>query len=301
MRILITGARGFVGHHLINLLQTKTDAIVIKALRGGAGGKNSRNFDLLEPEQWSKDLLTNIDVVVHLAAFVHKKVKNDNSLKILNSTNVNGSRELIDRCIQAGVKRFVFLSSIGVNGRCNNAHAINEESPLSPNSPYAESKLAIENYLRNPAVSSSLESVVIRPPMVYGDSAPGNLKLLKRLVSSGVPLPFAEIRNEKSFISVENLAEVLLLCIYHPNAANEIFTVADDERVSTEDLVRSLANTAHSQARLFQLPISFIRSTLSVIGQGRLYSQLFESLTVDNRKAKALLGWQPKASSFTDN
>lgn len=301
INILVTGSQGFIGRYLVDKLKKNPNFSITEAVRllneNATNDRKTFQLDLSEPDSITSDKLKGFDVVVHLAALVHGASKRTNKEELLK-INVGGTRRLIDESIRAGVKHFIFLSSIGVNGQTSSTAGFTEESICNPNSDYAMSKMIIEDYLRQVSSTANIFHTIIRPPLVYGENAPGNLKLLKKLIQLGVPLPLRQLGNAKSFVSVDNLCDALSLSINRPEAFNKTFLIADDETYSTGDIAIILGQNIGRSARLFSFPKPLIKIALRSIGCGRIYTQLFDSLIVDNSEIKETLCWSPKRSSL---
>jgi nucleoside-diphosphate-sugar epimerase len=245
---------------------------------------------------WSS-ALTNQDIVIHCAARVH--IMNENSadpLAAFRAVNVEGTLNLALQAAGAGVKRFIFLSSVGVNGAETFDIPFNENNVAMPHSPYAVSKYEAELGLRLVAEQTGLEVVIIRPPLIYGAGAPGNFQSLIRWLLRGVPLPLGAIKNRRSYIALGNLVDFLVLCLDHPAAANESFLVSDGEDLSTTDLLRRMGSALGKPARLLPVPTALLKLGAAVLGKPEIAQRLCGSLQVDIGKARGLLGWTPPLS-----
>jgi nucleoside-diphosphate-sugar epimerase len=206
--------------------------------------------------------------------------------------NTDGTFRLAKEAEAAGVKRFVFLSTIGVNGDNSGLTPYREESVPSPHNAYAVSKYEAEERLAELAAESGMELVVLRAPLVYGPGNPGNFLSLLRAVSSGIPLPFAAITNRRSFLYVENLVDALETCAIHP-AAKGAFLVCDGEDLSTADLIRRIATALDVPARLFPCPLALLKIAGTLAGKAGAVRQITNSLQVDNAKIREKLNWTP--------
>jgi len=239
-----------------------------------------------------------VECVVHCAARVHV-MREDSSdpLGEFRRVNLYGTINLARQCVDAGVRRFVYLSSIGVNGLVTGPDSCFTEADIpNPHNGYAVSKWEAEKALMEIAKEYKLEVVIIRPPLIYGPDAPGNFGMLLRLVQKRIPLPFLGIRNRRSFIALDNLIDFILLCLSHPMAKNEIFLVSDDQDISTPDLVKQIAEVARLPNRSFYLPLWVLSLLMKLGGFGDREPGLIGSLRVDITKAKTLLGWSPPVS-----
>lgn len=300
MNVLITGAAGFVGRALIERLEgdgihnvkgsvRKLDSKIVDSSERVAIG------DICATTDWS-EALKGVEVVVHLAARAHV-LDASNDQAEFHRVNVEGAVNLAQQALKSGVKRLVFISSIGVNGAYTKTRAFDETSPDAPHAIYAQSKCTAEKMLRAVVQGSSMELVTIRPPLVYSADAPGNFQRLIRLVNSGVPLPFAMTHNKRSMVSLDNLTDFISLCITHPAAANELFLVSDGDDLSTKEIVTLLAEGMGRRVLLLPVPASVARICSAMLGKTSLYTQLFRSLVIDSSKARKLLGWVPLQSS----
>lgn len=294
--ILITGASGFVGATLVEQLQGKQAYSKIYTL--------SRRFDQRLSDQihqiiadrseqfFETPIPENIDVIIHLAGRAH--ILNDqsnNPLDDFRKVNVDGTLQLAKQAIDKKVKRFIFMSSIGVNGAVTFDQPFSEQITPKPHADYAVSKYEAEEALKALFIGSETELIVIRPPLVYAAHAPGNFARLLKLVSMNLPLPFAQTNNKRTFVALENLVDFIQVCINHPNAANQIFLVADQESLSTRELVEYLKQGICKKPYFIYIPQSLMKLGASCLGKSKLYEQLFESLEVDTTKAQKLLGW----------
>jgi nucleoside-diphosphate-sugar epimerase len=300
MNVLVTGATGFLGRALIDRLSKAAIHHVkgsVRKLGNEAVGSNHTVAvgDLSVATDWN-EALKGVEVVVHLAARAHVLDAGDDQSEF-NRVNVEGALNLAEQALKSGVKRFVFISSIGVNGAYTEGCGFDELSPNAPHAIYAESKRKAEELLWELVSGSSMELVIIRPPLVYAAHAPGNFQRLLKLVASGIPLPFAMTNNKRSMVSLGNLTEFIGLCIDHPAAANELFLISDGDDVSTKDIVELLADGMGRRAKLFPLPAPIAYVCSFMLGKTSLYTQLFRSLVIDSSKARRLLGWVPQQSS----
>lgn len=304
MNILVTGATGFIGQRLIEFLITSGHH-VIAAVRQSSSRlpeqvKQIEIGDLAEfssttlYDETLNSALAICQVVVHLAARAH--VISDtvvNRQKTFDEINVNASLKLAAMAAEQGVERFVFLSSIGVNGNQTKGTPFSEQDNPAPQEEYAVSKWRAEQALFNQTQSQTMSLVIIRPPLVYGANAPGNFGSLVKWVKRGIPLPLGAVHNQRSLIALDNLVSFIELCIASPKAADQIFVIADDEVVSTTKLLQAVASGMGRSARLLSVPVIWMSALLRFLGKPALVIRLFGSLTVNNQKAKTLLGWRP--------
>ena len=293
-RVLVTGASGFIGSHLVDHLRVRDLEVLAVAGRGAVparpGVKVLAGRDLGPDTDWT-DALAGVAVVVHVAGLAHGR--NGDDPVAMHRVNVEGSLRLAAAARDAGVRRLVFLSSIGVHGSLGGPVPITEASPLWLDGPYAESKAEAERRLAELLDGTATELVVVRPPLVYGRNAPGNPARLVRLVRSGLPLPFGAIDNRRSFLSVGNLCAALHACIVDSRAAGETFVVADRETTSTPDLLRSIARRLRRPARLFAFPRGLLRALLVPLGRAGDLDRLTADFVVDARHLEERLDFAP--------
>ena len=299
MRILVTGANGFVGSDLCHrLLQTSTHHL-FAALRRPQPRFPSVLIPL--PITDLSDLIPHlhqIDVIVHLAARVHQMQDTaTDPLDAFRAVNTAATANLAQAAAQVGVKRFIYLSSIKVNGEYTpiDQPFTAQDSP-NPQDPYGISKAEAEVQLRHIAQTTGMEVVIIRPPLVYGPGVRANFLSLMRWLDKGLPLPLGAIHNRRSLVALPNLVDLITTCLTHPAAANQTFLVSDNEDLSTTDLLRRLAKALDKPARLIPVPMPIIQSTAQIIGKPALAQRLCGSLQVDISKTQTLLGWTPPVS-----
>lgn len=294
--VLVTGASGFVGRHLVPAL-VREGWSVRRVVRSPAGVDDEVVIETIGPETDWQAALEGVDAVVHLAARVHHKHE-EHAVQLYRNVNIAGTLHLARCAATAGVRQFVFVSTVLVHGRSNDGRApFSESDILTPRGLYGMSKAAAEAGLRTLAHDNDMKISVIRPPLVYGAGAKGNFALLTRAVNLGLPLPFAAIRNHRAFLAVQNLSSFILRRLAHPDPASnfEIFLVADREQVSTPEFVTRLADASGKRLRLFGMPPSLLSTLLSVMGRQDTHDSLIGSLELDISKAIAT-GWQPQVS-----
>lgn len=294
MKFLVTGATGFIGKELLKHL----DFYDVTAIsRDKQVDHNNIKWKHLSLENlFTSDTLDDkYDVVIHLAGRAHMLNENsDDPLTEFRKVNKEITVELAKKLATNGLKRFVFVSSIGVNGATTeNQQPFTEKSVTNPHSAYALSKYEAEVELSNLAKELNFELVVIRPPLVYGANAPGNFGKLIQIVKKQLPLPFASIYNKRSYVSVRNLASFLVICATHNKAANETFLISDGLPISTTVLLQKLMQGLSKKSLLLPLPKSLIYFLLRIMGKKSMAVQLLDNLEVDNLKSRTLLGWSP--------
>jgi nucleoside-diphosphate-sugar epimerase len=301
MRVLVSGSTGFVGKALILAILFRGHH-PDEAVRRAKEKTNDRVSTFVVENidgrtNWSK-ALESAEAVIHLAARVHvMRESADDPLAEFRRVNTEGTLNLARQAAEAGVRRFIFLSTIGVNGNSTlHGKVFAPTQPPSPHDPYSMSKYEAEIGLPFIARSTGMEVVIIRPAMVYGANAPGNFGKLTRLVAKSLPLPLGSINNLRSFVGIDNLVDFIVKCLEHPAAANETFLVSDGEDLSTPDLIRRMARAMNRPARLFSVPPGLLEITAALLGKSDLVRRLCGSLQVDISKSHALLGWKPRVS-----
>lgn len=295
MATLVTGASGFIGTRLLGEL----DRLNVKTVgRTSVLGTGSHMQITVGPDTDYGEYLAEVTRVIHCSARVH--VMNDqaaNPLDEFRTINVHATLNLAQQAARAGVKRFIYLSSIKVNGESTtNRQPFKADDPANPQDPYGQSKYEAEVALRQLAKDTGLEVVIIRPPMVYGPDVKGNMRSLMKLVSKGLPLPLGGIKNSRSLVAVDNLVSLIKVAMTHPKAANQTFLVSDGEDLSTYDLIREIAKGLNKRISLVPIPVTLLSKLLSVVGKGAIADRLFGSLQVDITKTKELLDWEPPIS-----
>ena len=295
-RILVTGATGFLGRAVVAHLGARGRK-VLAAVRGGgapAGLETAVVGDLSGATDWSA-ALRGVDAVIHCAARAHvlKEAAAD-PLAQFRAVNTAATLALARQAAAAGVRRFVFISSIGVNGAETRGRPFRHDDPPHPHSPYAVSKHEAELGLRAIAAETGLEVVVIRPPLILGPDPKGNLATLERVIGKGLPLPFGLARrNRRDLVSLDTLCDLIDAVLDHPAAAGETFLVSDGEPLSTRTLLERIAAARGLPIRLFPVPPALLALPLKLAGKGAMASQLFGDLEVDIGHTRRTLDWAP--------
>jgi len=303
-RILVTGSTGFIGRGLAAAL-LRSDYLVKGTVRSAQGNKElvesgAQVFVTGEIDEWTdwSEALDGIDVVVHLAARVHMMDDLvDDPLAEFRKVNTAGTLNLARQAAAAGVKRFVFISSIKVNGELTTLnHPFTPDDTFIPNDPYGLSKHEAEQGLLAIPEETGMEVVIIRPPLVYGPGVKANFRLLMKWVQRGVPLPLGAVHNKRSFVALDNLVSFIIHCMDHPRAANEVFLISDGEDVSTTELLQKMARAFGKRSFLLPVPVGLMTFAAGLLGKKDVADRLFGSLQVDSSKARDLLGWEPVVS-----
>ncbi|WP_296250615.1 UDP-glucose 4-epimerase family protein [Pseudomonas sp. UBA4194] len=297
--VLVTGASGFVGGALVEHLLAVGYERVIAAVRRNDASFPSGAARCLVPElaadtSW-QDALQGVDCVIHGAARVHvMKEAEADPLAAFRKVNVDGTLNLARQAAAAGVRRFIFISSVKVNGEgTENGKVYLADDVPAPEDAYGISKCEAEEGLRVLGKESGMEVVIIRPVLVYGAGVKANFRALLKLVDSGVPLPFAAARNRRSVVALDNLVDLITLCIEHPAAANQTFLASDGDALSTAELARQMAVALGKPVRQISVPIALMNLAAKALGRQVLTQRLFGSLEVSIAKNAELLGWQP--------
>jgi len=295
--VLITGAGGFIGKPL-TVRAHRDGWTVRRALRHQQDPSCVAIGQIDATTDWSI-ALKNIEVVVHLAARVHvmDSPKTD-SLEKYREVNVEGTLNLARQAISAGVRRLIYLSSIKVNGETSSASTpFSATSQPAPTDAYGISKLEAENGLRELAKHSKMDVVIIRPPLVYGPGVKGNFKTMMKVVARGLPLPLASVTtNRRSLVALDNLIDLIMTCLDHSLAANQVLLVSDGEDLSTADLLARIARAMGRHERLIPLPLWLLTAVATILGKRELTDRLCGSLQVDISQTQALLRWSPPVS-----
>ncbi len=310
MRVFLTGATGFVGKSVLkHLLSDRNSLVAIVRQRAEhlsdevewvVGDLNSL-FDIPDCGH-NHDVsifMKGIDVVLHAAARAHvlQEQEATNPLEEYRKVNRDATLALARMAAKAGVKRFVFVSSIKVNGEMTRpGHSFTPDDEYVPTDPYGLSKYEAEQGLLQIARETGMEVVIIRPPLVYGPGVKANFASMMSWMKKGIPLPFGAVHNQRSLVALDNLVDFIALCVDReksPKAANKVFLISDGEDVSTTQLLQKVAKAQNKQAWLIPVPVGLMTFVAKLLGKGDMANRLFGSLQVDSSKSRELLGWQP--------
>ncbi|WP_241970359.1 NAD-dependent epimerase/dehydratase family protein [Idiomarina seosinensis] len=291
---MLTGGSGFLGSHLSKYLRSIGTPVYTPIRGSGLRNPHQSDFFLEDLSELTTAMLADmkISVFIHCAGVAHEK---SNAAEIYNEVNTKLTKLLAERCVQAGVKRFIFISSVGVNG-CSNNYPFEARDLAAPYDAYTESKYKAERHLRNVSQGTSMDFVIIRPPLIYGPNAPGNFLKLVQLAKSPIPKPIGSIINKRSFVSVDNLSDFISLCMTHPSAGNETFLISDGCDLSTSEFLIKISKTLGKPPLLMPFPVPILKGIACLIGKQDIVEKLNVNLTVDIKKNKELLGWVPKVS-----
>lgn len=294
-KVLVTGGTGFVGGFILDSLH---DYDVTAFGRNKPISNNINHFysgNISSTTNYG-EVLSKVDIIIHSAARVH--IMDDNSAEPLTefrATNTAGTLNLAKQAAEAGVKRFIFISSIKVNGECTLLNKpFRADDDMAPQDPYGISKAEAEQGLRDIAKKTGMEVVIIRPPLVYGPSVKANFAAMMKLASLGIPLPLGGVtKNRRSLVYVDNLVDLIVTCISHPKAANQTFLVSDDDDLSTARMIKELSLALGNKGWMLPIPVKLFKFLGRITGKSAIIDRLCGSLQVDISKTKALLDWQP--------
>ncbi|MDR9425926.1 MAG: SDR family oxidoreductase [Marinobacter sp.] len=297
MNVLLTGATGFVGSRVADQIDQRSCFDLTCSVRRPGTIANGREVlvgSLSGNTDWSAALVDQ-QVVVHTAARAHiMKDEVPDPLAEYRKVNVEGTLNLARQAAKAGVSRFIYISSIKVNGeQTPQGKPFTAEDVPAPEDPYGVSKLEAETGLHEIASETGMEVVIIRPPLVYGPGVKGNFASMIKLVEKGLPLPLGAIHNKRSLVALDNLVDLIITCIDHPAAANQVFLAGDGQDVSTTELLRGVGRAMGKPARLIPVPAGMLMFGAGLLGKKAVAQRLLGSLQVDISKARNLLGWQP--------
>jgi len=294
-KIMLTGASGFVGSRLKAALAFGGGIHVVAAVREGRADADCFAVGDIGGDTDFSEALADVDTVIHAAARAHvMRDQTNDPLAEYRKVNVEGTLNLARQAVAAGVKRFIFISSIKVNGEATvNGRAFGADDKPAPEDAYGLSKLEAEQGLMDIAAETGMEVVIIRPPLVYGPGVKGNFASMIKLVEKGIPLPLGAIHNRRSLVGIDNLVDLIIRCIDHPTAANQVFLAGDGEDLSTTELLRGVGKTMGKPARLMPVPAGLLQFGATLLGKKAMAQRLLGSLQVDISKTCELLDWKP--------
>jgi len=297
VRVLVTGATGFLGGATAAALASEGCA-VLRGARTSPGtvreGEAWIGYGEIGPKTDWQEALEGVDTIVHAAGLAHLEDKA--GAERLWQVNVGGTASLAACAVARGVRRFILISSVAVNGSITAGTPFTEDSGEQPDNSYAHSKLEAETRLKEIARGTAMECVILRPPLVYGLGARGNFRRLVKLVRSGLPLPLGCATAPRSFIAIDNLTSVIGRCVEHPAAANQTFLIRDAELASTVQLIHGIAAALGRRVWTPRIPASVMRAAFYLAGREGDFRRLFEPLDIDCGKVRKLLGWSPTVS-----
>ncbi|MDB4132535.1 NAD-dependent epimerase/dehydratase family protein [Amylibacter sp.] len=300
-RLLITGSNGFLGKNLVRCLSENNKFYTsnVQRLKQSSEDNLEHTFYIKQLDgntDW-RSALRNQDVVIHTAAMVHKpkasKIPFERSK--YKTINVDGTLNLARQAAEAGVKRFIFISSIGVNGQIS-TQPFSETDEPNPTDIYSYSKLQAEIGLWKIQRETEIDIVILRPPLIYGPNAPGNFGSLVRLIQYGLPLPFGSFDSQRTLIGIDNILELINLCITNPAAKNQLFVCGDNESVSTKELIYKISSILNRRIHLFSLPSAKLVSAAKFFGKETSVKRMSYPMLIDSSKAKNILSWKVSSS-----
>ena len=295
-KVTVTGCNGFVGQALCKYLcDINYDVIgtVRDESRSTSDYKCVPVGEIDSDTDW-RPALRGQNTVVHLAGRAHiLRDRSKDSLTEFRRVNTLGTINLAQQAIEFGISRFIFISTIGVNGFVSKDNSFSERSNEEPHSPYAISKFEAELSLKKLVSNTPMELVIIRPPAIYGESAPGNFGLIIKAINKGIPLPFANINNKRSLIYLHNLTSFIEICIVNERAANRLFIVDDNEDLSTPDIINLMGSFADKNPKIIKTPIWFLRLIFGILGRKKTGHSLLSDLQLDSSYTREHLNWKP--------
>lgn len=294
MKVLVTGGTGFLGTALVKKLRSAEHQVILTTRRDENIEQGMYNLgDISSQTNWMT-LLQGCDTVIHTAGRAH--ILNDNvedALAEFRRVNHDATIKLANDAASCGVKHFIFISSIGVNGNATSGIPFSETAPARPTSDYAISKLEAEESLLKIFSGSEMAITIVRPALICGPNAPGNIQRLLKLVSRNLPLPFKYVRNKRALVSLDNVVSFIDECVVNEKSKNQLYLLADRDHPSTEEMITAFSTGMNMRKRVVYFPVTLLKIALSIVGKKNIYDQLFGNLEVDSRKSREQLQWIP--------
>ncbi len=295
VRVVVTGASGFVGQSIVKALKLADYHVVAVSRNLNVSNADISVYvpDYSSQNEWQR-LLSSNDVVIHLAARVHiMQDQAENPLEAFLAVNLHNTVSLAKAAAKVGIKRFVFVSSIKVNGEHTHSQEFSEQDAANPQDAYAVSKWEAEKALREIEKETGMQVVILRPPLIYGPNVKANFASLIKLVDKGVPLPLASINNKRSLIYLGNFVDAIITCVQHPKAAGNTYLVSDGEDISMPQLIRKIAYALNRPSRLFSFPVPIMYLIAKLAGKSSSLQRVTQSLAIDSSKIRQELNWHP--------
>ena len=297
MKVLVTAGTGFLGSALVKALRSAGHQVIFTSRRDENIDNGMYNLGEISAQTNWTTLLQGCDTVIHTAGRAHiLNDKAEDTLTEFRRVNHDATMKLAHDAISCNVKHFIFVSSIGVNGNSTSGIPFSETTPARPTSDYAISKLEAEESLLKAFTGSNMGITIVRPALICGPNAPGNIQRLLKLVSRNLPLPFKSVKNKRALASLDNVVSFICECVTNVKSKNELYLLADEGHPSTEEIITAFSTGMGMKARLVYFPKTILKIILSILGKKSIYDQLFGDLEVDSRKSREHLQWTPPVS-----
>lgn len=295
-KIAVIGANGFIGQALSTELVKRGHNINSIVRKIDTNRSFFKKIDKIDKNTNWNNLIENVKIIIYCAGIAHNKFKNKKNIKSdYEDVSIDGIKNLVEQAAPLGVQKFIFISSIGVNGK-DSFYPLTENSPYKPYNMYSNYKIKTELLLLDLSKIHEIEFLIIRPPLVYDKNAPGNFNSLIKLIETGLPLPFKSIKNKRSFVALDNIVDFIILISLSTELKKskyEIFLISDDECFSTPELIYKIAEKINKKVILFPIPVFFLKLIFVVCFKSKLIPSILNSLVIDNSKAKKKYGWKP--------